>query len=133
MAYHPHVGLILQLYAAFGRGDFAALLDSLTEDVDWQTVGTGDYPVFGARRGKAQVAQFLEDVAANEDFSEFTPREFYAVEDKVFVCGSYRGTLKKTGRPFGGEWVHVFTLREGKICRFREHTDTAQFVDGHRA
>jgi ketosteroid isomerase-like protein len=129
---NANIALIQNIYAAFGRGDVAGLIAGLTPDIDWQTVGAGPYPTFGPRKGQAAVQQFLVDVAQNEEFSDFTPREFYAAEDKVFVIGTYAGKIKKTGKPFGGEWVHVFTVKGGKVSKFREHTDTAQFVDGYR-
>ncbi|MBI4365926.1 MAG: ketosteroid isomerase, partial [Deltaproteobacteria bacterium] len=53
-------------------------------------------------------------------------------DDKVFVLGSYAGKIKKTGRKFACEWAHVFTFAGGKVSRFREFTDTTQFVAGYR-
>lgn len=130
---NANIALIQSLYAAFGRGDVTGLIAGLTPDIDWQTVGSAkDYPTFGNRKGAAAVQQFFQQVAENEEFSDFSPREFYAADDKVFVLGSYAGKIKKTGKPFGGEWVHVFTVKSGKVAKFREHTDTAQFVDGYR-
>ena len=127
-----NIAVVQNLYAAFGRGDVAGLCAALTPDIDWQTVGAGDYPTFGQRKGTAAVQQFLSQVAENEEFSDFSPREFYAADDKVFVLGTYAGKIKKTGKPFGGEWVHVFTVKDGKVAKFREHSDTAQLVDGYR-
>ena len=77
--------------------------------------------------------EFFGIVAENEVFSEFAPREFFCDCDRVFAFGRYAGTMKKTGRRFETEWVHVFTIRDGKVIRFREHTDTAQFAEGYRA
>jgi ketosteroid isomerase-like protein len=74
------------------------------------------------------VEEFFRLVAENEEFSEFSPREFYAADDKVFVLGHYSLKVKKSGASVSAEWVHVFTLRNGKVTRFREHTDTAQFA-----
>ena len=128
------VAHVQNLYAAFGKGDVAGILAGLTPDVDWQTVGRPkDFPTLGARKGSAQVQEFFKLVAEHEDFSEFTPREFYAADDKVFVLGSYSLTLKTNGTPIASEWVHVFTLKNGKVARFREHTDTAQFAEAFAA
>jgi steroid delta-isomerase-like uncharacterized protein len=127
---NANIATIQNLYAAFGRGDIATLIAGLTPDVDWQTVGRQkDFPTFGPRKGAAQVREFFQLVAENEDFSDFTPREFYAADDKVFVLGSYHLKVKKTGASIASEWVHVFTLKDGKVTRFREHTDTAQFAE----
>jgi len=105
----------------------------LTPEIDWQTVGAGPYPTFGPRKGAVAVQQFLQQVGENEEFSDFSPREFYAADDKVFVLGNYALKMKKTGKPVACEWVHVFTFRDGKVVRWREHTDTAQFAAAYRS
>lgn len=128
-----NISFVQGLYAAFGRGDVDGIVGGVSETVDWQTLGSArSYPTFGQRKGRAEVREFFAQVAATEDFSEFSPREFYAVDDKVFVFGSYAGKIKKTGKPFACEWAHVFTIGGGKVDRFREFTDTAQFVAGFR-
>lgn len=126
-----NIAHVQSLYAAFGRGDVATIIAGLAPDIDWQTVGRQtDFPTLGARKGAKEVQDFFKLVAEHEDFSDFTPREFYAADDKVFVLGSYTLTLKATGQAIASEWVHVFTLKNGKVTRFREHTDTAQFAEG---
>jgi hypothetical protein len=128
-----NIKFIQDIYAAFGRGDIAALIAGLTADIDWQTLGSAqDYPTLGQRQGHAAVQEFSAQVATTEEFSEFTPREFHATDDKVFVLGYYAGKIMKTGRRFACDWAHVFTIAGGKVSRFREYTDTAQFVDGYR-
>jgi steroid delta-isomerase-like uncharacterized protein len=131
---NANVAQVQSLYAAFGRGDVATIIAGLSPDIDWETIGrTSDFPTLGPRKGAGAVQEFFQLVADNEDFSDFTPREFYPSQDKVFVLGSYSLTIRKTGRPVKSEWVHVFTLRDGKVTRFREHTDTAQFAEGFAA
>jgi uncharacterized protein len=130
---NANITLVQGLYAAFGKGDVAGIVAGLTADIDWQTLGQAkDYPIFGQRKGSAAVKEFFAQVAANEDFSDFSPREFFATDNKVFVLGSYAGKITKTGKPFSCEWAHVFTVTGGKVSRFREFTDTAQFVAGYR-
>jgi len=130
---NANITTVQNLYAAFGRGDIDTIIAGAAPDVDWQSVGRAtDYPAFGPRKGAAQVREFFKIVAESEDFSDFSPREFYAAEDKVFVLGSYSLKMKKTGKAVACEWVHVFTFRDGKVTRWREHTDTAQFAEGYR-
>ena len=128
-----NIAIVQELYGAFGRGDAPALLAALTGDVVWRVNGaTKEYPAIGAWRGQAGVGEFLKQVAANEDFSAFNPQHFHADADKVFVLGNYTLTPKKTGKSVATDWVHVFTVRDGKVAAFTEFTDTAQFVDGYR-
>ena len=96
---NANITTVQNLYAAFGRGDIDTIIAGAAPDIDWQSVGRAtDYPAFGPRKGAAQVREFFKIVAESEDFSDFSPREFYAAEDKVFVLGSYSLKMKKTGK-----------------------------------
>jgi uncharacterized protein len=128
-----NIALVQSLYAAFGRGDIATIIAALSANVDWRVNGRPeDYPLFGPRKGPNAVEDFFRRVAEMHDFSEFSPREFHAVDDKVIVIGKYTGTVKKSRRAFATDWVHVFALRVGKVAGFQEFTDTAQFVGADR-
>jgi ketosteroid isomerase-like protein len=122
-----HTQVIQDAYAAFGRGDITTLLGYMTDDIQWQPViGTAAHvPFSGERRGKSEVAEFFRLVATNEDFQQFEPREFVAQDDKVVAIGHYRAVTKPTGKILESDFVMVFTLRDGKIARFREFTDSA--------
>lgn len=131
---NPNIALVQGLYAAFLEGRVDTIVSALAPDVDWQSVGRSqDYPTLGPRKGAGEVRDFFRQVAELEEFSEFSPREFYGEGDRVFVLGHYAGKVKKTGRGFASEWAHVFTIRGGKVTRFREHTDTAQLAAAYRA
>lgn len=112
-------------YAAFGRGDIPGVLSAVADDVDWHgVIGAGTHvPMHGPRRGHSQVAQFFQQVGENLDFKTFEPREFLAQGDKVVTLGHYEGTIKKTQRSMKSDFVMVFTLKNGKIVRFREYLD----------
>ncbi len=130
---NANVTLIQGLYAAFGRGDIATIVAGLTPDVHWQVNGRRtDFPAMGVWKGTAEVQKFFQLVGEHEAFSEFTPQEFYAVDDKVFVQGHYAGTIRKTGRKLDSDWLHVFAVKGGKVTSFKEFTDTAQFAEGFR-
>ena len=76
--------------------------------------------------------EFFKIIADNNDFQHFTPREFYATDDKVFVLGDYAITLKKNGKKFATDWIHVFTIKGGKVATFREYLDTALAAEAYR-
>ena len=130
---NANIALVQDLYAAFGRGDVADIIASLAPDVHWESGGrASDFPTFGPRKGPSEVQAFFGQVAENLDFSDFTPREFCSSGDKVFVPGFYAATMRKSGKSAACEWVHVFTLRDGKVVRFREFTDTALLAEAYR-
>lgn len=118
--------IVLDLYAAFGRGDIPAILGLLAEDVDWHFVGRPeDIPFAGHRHGHDQMVEFFAAIGRTVEVIEFGPREITACEDKVVVLGHERVRVRATGRTFETDWAHLFTVREGRIARLREFYDTA--------
>ena len=128
-----NIAFVQSLYAAFGRGDIAALIAGLAADVDWTVNGRRkDYPLLGSWRGQGEVQKFFQGVAEHEEAVDFSPREFFAADDRVCVLGHYAWSIRKTGRAVASDWVHVFTIRNGKVVKFREFNDTAQFAEAYR-
>lgn len=37
----------------------------------------------------------------------------------------YDWSMRRSGVPGASEFLHVFTVRDGKVCRWRGHQDTA--------
>jgi len=128
-----NIAFVQSLYAAFGRGDIATIINGLAADVDWTVNGRRkDYPLLGNWKGPAGVQTFFQGVAEHEEATEFSPREFFAAEDRVCVLGHYAWKIRKTGRAVASDWVHIFTIRNGKVVKFREFNDTAQFAEAYR-
>jgi hypothetical protein len=131
---NPQIAQVEALYAAFGRGDVATFIAGLTNDVDWVVVGPpGAFPTFGVRKGAREVEKFFGVLIDNEDISEFVPTEFHASEDKVFVIGRLTSMIKKTGRKYSSDWLHVFTLKGGKVSAFKEFYDSAAIVAAYKS
>ncbi len=61
----------------------------------------------------------------------FQPDEFVVGSDSVAVLGHERCRVKATGRIVEAKWVQIFTLRNGKISRYREYSDTAAWDGGY--
>jgi ketosteroid isomerase-like protein len=131
---HPNIALVQSLYAAFGRGDIATIVEAVAPDVHWECTGRrSDYPTLGAWQGRAQVGEFFSTVASSGDFHEFSPKEFHAAGDTVFCLGHYTFTVKKTGRRVDSDWIHVFTVKDGKVAQFREFLDTARAAEAWKS
>ena len=118
--------VVREAYAAFGRADIQAVLDTMHDDVIWKPItgASSDVPMAGERRGKPSVGEFFRILAQSMTFDQFDPREFVAQNDKVVALGNYRATTKG-GRQFESEWAMVFTLRDGKITHFQEFMNSA--------
>jgi ketosteroid isomerase-like protein len=123
-----NIDVVQETYEAVGRGDIPAVLDLLTDDVEWTLQGPCVIPFAGTRHGREGVAEFFSLVGENLEFQQFEPREFVAQGDTVAVPGYERSLIKLTGRTLEQEWAHVYTLRDGKIAKFRAFEDTAALV-----
>jgi uncharacterized protein len=130
MGTQENLQIVKDGYAAFGRGDLPGLLSLLAEDVVWDIPGEG-LPLAGTYRGRDGVASFFQKLGKQMDLLEFQPREFLADGDRVLVVGWERTKIKATGRSAEINWVMSFTIRNGKIAKFREYSDTKAIADAY--
>ena len=125
MSEQENVAVVRGAYENFKGGDIRALLDSLTDEVDWHLPEMESVPFAGGRNGRERVGDFFSDLADSQEVISFEPREFVAQGDKVVALGTYRWRVKKNGREYGSDFAHVFTVRDGKIAAFHEYMDSA--------
>jgi ketosteroid isomerase-like protein len=116
--------LVRSLYDAFARGDVPTVLGAFAPDLNW-TEAEG-FPHGGTYTGPQAV---LENVfkPLGSEWAPFAiaPERFIAEGDIVVSLGQYSGTYKASGKQFTAPYAHVWTVRDGKIARFQQFTDTA--------
>jgi len=117
--------VVQKAYEAFGRKDVPAILNLVAEQVDWELVGPDSLAYAGKRRSKKEVGEFFAAIPKADDIHAFEPREFIAAGDNVTVLGRESSTAVDTGKKFESEWVHVFTVKNGKVTRWRGFFNTA--------
>jgi ketosteroid isomerase-like protein len=117
--------VIQTVYQAFGRRDIPGILAHCAASVDWEFVGPAKLGYAGRRTDHAGIEDFFAKVAEYDDIEAFEPREFIEQGDKVVVLGWEKSRARDTGKPFESEWAHVFTVKDGKISRWRGFFDTA--------
>ena len=120
-----NVELVKQGYEKFGSGDIEGLLNLFADDISWTTPTVEGADFTGECNGLQEVTDFFDKLGDSEEFSNFEPTEYIAQDDKVVVLGKSAGTVKPTGRNFETDWVHIFTVKDGKITGFHEFFDTA--------
>lgn len=127
MGEKSNVEVVRGIYGAFLRNDLPAVLDGLTEDVEWTWYGPSGIPFSGTWRGREGVAKWFGIIAETVEFRRWDPGdfEFVAQGETVVVLGHEQDTAKPTGRKFDQRWVQAMTLRNGKVARFRQFSDTA--------
>ena len=118
---------VKNLYAEFGRGDMATVLDTLSDDIEFVLPGPADIPMSGTYRGKQAVQAWFGTLVGTLDF-QIEPREFIAQGDKVVVLVTREGTVRHNGRKFAVRDAHIFTVRDGKITHHEAIEDTAAVV-----
>jgi hypothetical protein len=116
--------IVRGLYAAFARDDVGAVLGALAPDVRW-TEAEG-FPYGGTYSGPNAILEnvFMKLGADWEAFAA-VPESFIADGDTVVSLGTYSGAYRATGKKFTAPFAHVWTLYDGKVVGFRQHTDTA--------
>ena len=109
-------------YEAFRRGDLEGVGKYFADDVEWEAPDT--LPTGGVFRGRDAVLGNFADISNH--FSKFSvdPDEYIDAGDHVVV----RGVQSVTG-PGGStesRYLHLFTLRNGKVVRGEFIADTVK-------
>ena len=130
MSENDNIQKLQQLYAAFGRGDINMILDNVTDDVTWGTETTAtEVPWYSIRNGRDGVGDFFATLARDVEFTNFAPTHFAGAGDIVFVHVDIGYKIKKNGHAASTGSNHQFTIRDGRISRFRAFEDTASVRD----
>jgi len=127
MGADSNIKTIQSLYEAFGRGDLAAILDSVSDDVDWATdTDSTAAPWYGVKKGKEGVSQFFEKFGSTMEIEEFTPKTFAANDTDVLTIVRCRAKSRETGKSLDMNLHHYFVLQGGKVVYYRGTEDTHQ-------
>jgi ketosteroid isomerase-like protein len=124
------------IYAAFARGDVAAILDAISADCAWESWSQNSAQAAGVsylqpQTGPAGVAAFFEIVSRFE-IHRFEVLDMFAGGEKVGVEVAIEATSPDGGR-FADEELHLYTLDEhGKVTRMRHYVDTAKHIAASR-
>jgi len=118
-----NVELIKNLYQAFAQGDIPAVLQSFDENIEW-TEAEG-FPYGGTYRGGEAVVEnvFMKLATEWTDFKA-DPNEFLDAGERIVALGNYSGSYNQTGKSMNVSFAHVWTLKDGKIIKFVQYTDT---------
>ena len=134
MSADANIKIITEIYEAFGRGDIAAILDAVTDDVDWAAeAASSAAPWYGVRHGRDAVAVFFSDFGSTMEVEEFTPVSLAANDTDVLTVVRFRARSRRTGRTAQMNLHHYFKFRDGKVAYYRGTEDTAQTENVLRA
>jgi ketosteroid isomerase-like protein len=132
MSAEENVKLLQVAYEAFGRGDIPAVMEHFSDEIEWVEPENEHIPMAGTFRGKNGVGQFFTLLGEHIDFQQFEPREFTAQGDRVAVMGHAKSTVKSTGKQTEFDFLHYYYLKNGKVIRFQEFSDTHQTAEAFK-
>ncbi|MGE3507921.1 MAG: nuclear transport factor 2 family protein [Vicinamibacterales bacterium] len=126
--------VVTAIYSAFGRGDVAAILEALDEEVGWESwvdnsaVQAG-VPWLQERHGKTGAAEFFDVIASQMRIHDFKVVSLMAGDNQVAAEIEIEFTVPATGRRERDQELHLWTLNDaGKVVRFRHYVDTAKHI-----
>jgi len=124
-----NLNTLMAIYDAFGRGDLPAILDRLSDAIDWEYgEPTTTVPWLQRRQGKEGAQAGLIATFTNMELISFKPKSFIEGEGVIVVLFDTEFNVKGTGkRVVEEDAVHIWRFDEqGKVARFRHRVDTHQ-------
>jgi uncharacterized protein len=123
-----NVEMVRTLLSAFDCADYAAALEALDSEIEWQVppgiaIGREVY------RGRDEVQRGFAEWLAAWDTHRFVPEEMLDHGDHVVVGGMQIGRGRGSGVEVRLPTFHVFTLRDGKVTRHRSYRDRSEALD----
>ena len=110
-------------YKCFATGDIPGFLATFDENIEW-TEAEG-FPYGGIYTGANAIVEnvFMKLGGEWEGFTA-VPDEILDAGDNIVALGHYSGKYKESGKSMKVPFAHVWTLRDGKIVKFVQYTDT---------
>jgi ketosteroid isomerase-like protein len=121
---NQNIETVKHLYEAFGKKDINLILSLLSPDVEWGEPENPYNPAGGTRYGHNGFLEWVNIGREAEEILILEPKQFLSDENSVAVTGYLKCLAKPTGKTYESDFVHLVTLNEGKIVRFREFFDT---------
>ena len=125
---------VRQWYEALRENDLDAVLGALAPELEWREAEGHPYqpsgePWFGPEAVKENL--FAHLIAQWADFT-VAPHSFYDAGGTIVVEGRYTGTFRASGRQLDAQFCHIWQVKDGKLVRFQQYTDTAQLLAATR-
>lgn len=115
--------IVQQLYYYFSNRDYENIRKLMAPDISWSQME--GFPNGGVYIGPDQVfEQVFNGFRENWYVFKTVTTELLEAGEAVIVLGYYEGIYRRTGNSVKAAFAHHYQVREGKITRFQQYTDT---------
>ena len=121
--------VLQEIYHAFGTGDLPAILERLSESVEWEYGSTPCAASWLERRtGKDGAQAGLVATFTSMEVKSFVPKAFIEGEGVIVVLFDTEFVVKATGKTVKEvDAAHIWRFDgQGKVAQFRHRVDTLQ-------
>lgn len=118
-------------YAGSDAHDMAAMMAPITPATAWTEMA--GFPCAGTYVGAPAIIEgVFKRLGEDWDGYAFKLERLVDGGDTVVGIGTYSGIYRKTGKPMSARVVHVWDLKDGKVERFEQFTDTKLVAEAMR-
>ncbi|WP_432035824.1 nuclear transport factor 2 family protein [Streptomyces cucumeris] len=122
-----NIEAIRRSYAGFRDRDVEGILSAMHPDVEWvHPAGMAAHGLGGTKHGHSGIKEFLAHVPTVLGGMRLEPREFIEQGDRVVVFGT-REVTSLRGTTASLDFVHSWTMRDGRATRMEDIFDTVAF------
>ncbi len=127
-AHLDNLQIIEGIYSNFAKGDIPAFLAVLDPKVEWNEAESFIYgdnkPLVGP---DALVKGVLERIGADWEYWKIADLKLNGMSNSmVLATARYQAKHKTTGKLLDAQVAHVWSLKNGKVIKFQQYTDTKQ-------
>ncbi len=118
-----------RMFAARERGDIAALMSDVTDDVSYEVCGQiAGQPITPPVRGKSALTSYFEGLFERWVWDGISVRNVIASHDHAVVETAGQMLHSVSNQRFHMTHCTVLTFRNGKVASIREYCDTFTVV-----
>lgn len=121
---HQNIEFVQALHSAFAARDISRMLLALSPSDEWGEPSNPFDPAAGVRHGHEGLLAWLRVGNAAAEGLVLQPTDCFANTQSVAVVEYTKCRVRATSIEHETDFVHLVTLKDGKVQRFQEFFDT---------